>query len=153
MNALVNVVRTVWLWLMFCWRYHEEDVPGVETHLRGRMSICNAWLYFMRKNCFPPYRRSRCKRNPQFFHKTSKSCSFCNPKFVTPDIPHQLELLYLHAWSIIEKRNWTYIFETARNQPFTVYNIPHVSFANQFTVFKLLVEDDIDNPYTDDDGR
>lgn len=151
MNSLVHIIRTVWIWLIFCWRhYHADSIPSVETKHHGRIPIYTAWLYFVRKNCFPPYRRSRCKRNPQFFHKSSLTCSFCNPQYTFPDIPHQLELLYLHAWAQIERFNWTYIFDTARKQPFTVCNIPHISLSHQFTVFKLLVEDEIESTTSDE---
>ena len=139
MNSLIDSLQSMWLWLCFNWRYYKKPVPEFEHRM-----IHDVWLDMVRRNCYPPYRKRRCKRTPLFFHRSSRVCSFCNPSSHIPDIHHGLEFLYLHAWSVISKVNWGKLIALAMVQPFTMYSIPHISMHHQFVVFKLLILDTFD---------
>lgn len=139
MDALVESLKSMWLWLCFNWRYYKKPVPEFNS---PRKMIHDVWLDMVRRNCFPPYRKKRCRKNPMFFHKDTKICSFCNSPSKVPDLFHCLELLYLHAWSVISTVNWGRLIALAMTQPFTIHHIPHISIHHQFAVFKMLIMDE-----------
>lgn len=137
-NSLVQTLKSVWLWLCFNWRYHRKPIPMIGT--QNRM-LHEVWIDMVRRQCFPPYRKKRCKRVPLFFHNEDKSCSFCNANGVIPDRYHCIELLYLHAWSAVSAVDWERLIMMAMTQPFTIHHLPHIALHRQFDVFKLLIED------------
>lgn len=142
MNALIGVIRSAWLWVCFYWKSKKLPVPVVGSE--GKY-IHEVWLAMLKKQCFPPYRKKRCRRIPAFFHDKDTDCSFCNPPFKIPDHYHCLELLYLHAWALLCEVKWEAIISYAMKTPFTVYQSPHISFTHQFTLFKLFIEDELND--------
>ena len=137
-DALVETLKSVWLWLCFNWRYYAKPVPVLGT---DRQLLFKVWLDMVKKQCYPPYRKRRCRRVPMFFHKPAVQCSFCNPSSVIPKYFHCLELLYLHTWTVISKVNWEQLIALAMTQPFTVHHSPYIPMRHQFTVFKMIIDD------------
>lgn len=138
MNSLLATLKTMWLWLCFNWRYYKKPIPMIGEHQR---LLHEVWLDMVRKQCFPPYRKKRCKRVPLFFHEPGTSCSFCNGVAVIPDHYHGLEFLFIHAWAVVSSVDWERLIALAMTQPFTIHVLPHIALRHQFDVFKMLIED------------